>query len=41
MMWIWLSIVVILCGAEINEILDKGEMREGARAPKLPRKSRL
>lgn len=25
MMWIWLSTVVILCGEEINEILDKKE----------------
>lgn len=40
MIWIWLSIVVILCGAETNEILEKGRTPHGSRPSRLPKKSR-
>lgn len=40
MMWIWLSIVVVLCGAEINEILDDRKPKRIKKASRLPRKCR-
>jgi membrane protein len=38
MLWIWLSVVVILCGEEINEILENG--KKGGRPASLPKKRR-
>jgi membrane protein len=38
MMWIWLSTVVILCGEEINEVLDKSEKKGTSAAREAARR---
>lgn len=40
MIWIWLSTVVILCGEEINEIIDCQERGEAPPQHPLPKKAR-